>query len=97
MVQMPEALADVRSLRRQGREQTVEADVRFSPSGREAWRPDGTRVSDTVEISYGLDADLWLRFIAKVALGRAAQLFDDDWLDERVAVAVRSLLWHGRR
>ena len=68
---------------------------RFSPNGRDAWRPDGTPVSDTVEISYGLDADLWLRFIAKVALGCAAQLFDDDWLDERVAVAVRSLLWHG--
>lgn len=106
MVQMPKALADVRSLRRQDREPTVEADaiisatgepvtVRFSPKGREAWRSDGTPVSDTVEISYGFDSDLWVRFIAKVALGCAAQLFDDDWLDERVAVAVRSLLWHG--
>jgi hypothetical protein len=106
MVQKPKALADVRSLRHQDREPTVEVDaiisatgepvtVRFSPNRRDASRPNGTPVSDTVEISYGFDSDLWVQFIAKVALGCAAQLFDDDWLDERVAVAVRSLLWHG--
>jgi hypothetical protein len=106
MVQKPKALADVRSLRSQHREPSVEVDaivsttgepvrVRFSPNGREAWRADGSSVTETIEISYGFDSDLWVQFTAKVALGCAAQLFEDDWLDERMAVALRSVLWHG--
>lgn len=106
MVQMPKALADVRSLRRQQDEPEVEADaivsatgervrVRFSPQGRMVQRPDGTPTDGAIEVTYGLDSDLWVRFIAKVALGCAAQLYDDTWLDHRTAAAVRSVLWHG--
>jgi hypothetical protein len=107
MVKMQMALADVRSLRHQQKEPVVDTDavishsgepatIRFSPRGREVRRPDGTPVHEIVEISYGLDSDLWVRFIAKVALGCAAQLYDDDWHDTPIASALRALLWHGR-
>ncbi|MDQ3729630.1 MAG: hypothetical protein M3355_08570, partial [Actinomycetota bacterium] len=100
------ALSDVRSLRRQQEEPVVEVDgvisasgdpvrVRFSPQGREARRPNGRGVEAVVEVAYELDPDLWVRFIAKVALGCAAQLFDDSWLDHPTARAARLLLWHG--
>ncbi len=106
MVQMPKALADVRSIRRQGKQPNVEVDAvvsatgepvrqRFTPQGREARRANGELVRDVVEVHYGFASDLWVQFIAKVALGCAAQLFSDDWLDERVAISLRSLLWHG--
>lgn len=106
MVQMPKALSNVRSLGHQKKDPVVEVDgvisttgdpvrVRFRPQGREAHRPDGTRVEDVVEVSYGMHADLWVRFIAKVALGCGAKLLSDDWLDDHVAVAVRALLWNG--
>jgi hypothetical protein len=52
-------------------------------------------VGEPVEISYGFDSDLWVRFIAKVALGCASQLFADEWLDEPLARALRDLLWQG--
>jgi hypothetical protein len=105
MVQMPKALADVRSIRHQRKDPSVETDgtvsgtgervrVRFTPQGRQAQRPNGESVHDVIEIKYGLDSDLWVRFIAKVTLGCAAQLFPDDWLDEPVARALRDLLWH---
>jgi hypothetical protein len=107
MVQMPKALANVRSLRRQSSAPSVEVDgvvsatgeavrVSFGAYGREARRLDGTRVDDVVEVAYGMESDLWLRFIAKVALGCAAQLFDDSWVDHPTARAVRAVLWHER-
>lgn len=106
MVQMPKALADVRSIKRQRKEPSIETDgivsvtgepvrVRFTPEGRQAHRSNGEIVRDVVEVKYGLDSDLWVRFIAKVALGCAARLFTDEWLDEPVARALRELLWCG--
>jgi hypothetical protein len=105
MIRMPKALADVRSINRQSQEPYIKVDgiisatgepvhVRFTPRGRQAHRPNGEIVHDVIEIKYGLDSDLWVRFIAKVALGCAARLFPDDWLDEPVARALRDLLWH---
>jgi hypothetical protein len=55
---------------------------RFTPTGRDVRRLDGSAVDETVEVSYGMDSDLWLRFAAKTALGCATKLFDDDWLDQ---------------
>jgi hypothetical protein len=106
MVQMPKALADVRSIRSQGTEPTVEVDgtvsatgepvrLRFTPQGHKAHRANGELVNDVVEVRYGFASDLWVQFIAKVALGCAAKLFSDAWLDERVAISLHSLLWHG--
>ncbi|MGO9900288.1 MAG: hypothetical protein ACLP0J_11470 [Solirubrobacteraceae bacterium] len=57
--------------------------------------PDGKRVRETVEVTYGLGSDLWVQFAAKVAPGSAAKLLDDEWLDSRLARAPQSLLWHG--
>ena len=106
MVEMPKALADVRNLRYQQKEPVVEVDgiisttgepvkVRFSPQGRQAHRLDGTPTDEVIEVGYGMDSDLWVQFTAKVALGCAAQLFDDSWLDHSTAEAVRSVLWRG--
>ncbi|MFA4929952.1 MAG: HNH endonuclease, partial [Patulibacter sp.] len=106
MVRMPKALADVRSLRHQQKEPVVDVDgivsatgepvkVRFSPGGRAAFRFDGTPTDEVVEVCYGMESDLWVRFAAKVALGCAAHVFDDGWHDHPTAVAVRSLLWCG--
>jgi HNH endonuclease len=105
-VRMPKARGDVRSIRRQSEAVMLETDgivsttgdpvkVRFTADGREARRAGGELVRDVVEIRYGFDSDLWLQFIAKVALGCATKLFPDAWLDERVAKALQSLLWHG--
>lgn len=105
MVQMPRALADVRSIDHQSTEPSVETDaivsttgeparIRFSPHGREVRRARGELVRDVVEVKYGFDSDLWVRFTAKVALGCASKLLSDDWLDEPLARAVRDLLWH---
>jgi hypothetical protein len=109
MVNMPKALADVRSIKQQGKEPVVEVDgiisatgepakIRFSPRRREIFRLDGSPTDEIAEIAYGMDSDLWVRFIAKVALGctAASQLFGDDWLDSSTAVALRQLLWGGR-
>jgi HNH endonuclease len=106
MVQMPKALADVRNVRRQGREPCLKVDgirsgsgervrVRFTPQGRQARRPNGEIVHGAIETKYGLDSNLWVRFIAKVALGCAAQLFPEEWLDWPIARALRDLLWRG--
>jgi hypothetical protein len=107
MVNMPKALSDVRNLRHQEKVPKIEVGgvvsttgervtVRFSPGKREALRSDGSPVEQAVEISYPADSDLWVRFSAKVALGCAAQVFDDDWLDEPAAVAARAVLWQGK-
>lgn len=106
MVKMPKALADVRSIKHQGKEPSFETDsiisatgepvrLRFTPQGRQARRANGEIVHEPVEVRYGLDSDLWVRFIAKVALGCATQLVPDEWLDEPLARALRALLWHG--
>ena len=106
MVKMPKALADVRSIKHQGKEPSFEIDatisatgervrVRFTPRGREVRRASGETVHDVIEVRYGLDSDLWVQFNAKVALGCAAKLFPDEWLDEPLARALRNLLWHG--
>jgi hypothetical protein len=106
MVNMPKALADVRSVRHLGDEPVVVVDgvvsatgdpveIRFTSAGRDVRRPDGSVVEETIEVSYGMDSDLWVRFTAKTALGCAAKLFDDDWLDHRTAVGLRDILWHG--
>ena len=106
MVQMPKALADVRSIKHQRKEPSIETDgivsatgeqirARFTPRDRQAHRSSGEIVRDVIEVKYGLDSDLWVRFIAKVALGCAAQLFPDEWLDEPAARALRDLLWRG--
>ena len=108
MVKIPRALADVRSIDHQLNEPNVEVDgivstngepvsVCFTPRGREARRRDGEIVDDVVEVSYAMASDLWVRFMAKVALGcAAAQRYPDDWLDEPIAVGLRSLLWLDR-
>ncbi len=107
MVNMPKALADVRSVRRLGQEPAVEVDgilsatgepvrILFSPSGRVVRRCDGSETDGTVEVAYGIDPDLWLRFTAKTALGCATQLFDDDWVDHQTSAGLRSILWHCR-
>lgn len=106
MVQMPKALADVRNIRRQGQEPSTEVDAiisstgepvraRFSPRGREARRLNGKIVHDVIEVKYDLNSDLWVQFIAKVALGCASRLRPEDWLDEPIARALCGLLWHG--
>lgn len=106
MVKMPKALADVRSVKHQGKESSFETDaiisatgervrVRFTPRGPDVRRPSGEAVHDVIEVSYGLESDLWVRFIAKVALGCAAKLLPDGWLDKPLAHALRDLLWHG--
>jgi hypothetical protein len=106
MVKMPKALADVRSIKHQGKEPSFETDavvsatgervrVRFTPRGRQAHRSNGEIVHETIEIGYGFASDLWVRFIAKVALGCAALLLPQQWVDEPLARALRSLLWHG--
>jgi HNH endonuclease len=100
MVKMPKALADVRSIKHQGKEPSFETDatisatgervrVRFTPRGREVRRPSGEKVHDVIEVQYGLDSDLWVQFNAKVALRCAAKLFPDEWLDEPLARALR--------
>lgn len=105
-VQMPKARGDVRSIRRQGNAVTLHTNgvvsgtgepvkLRFTRHGREARRPSGELVETVVEVRYGFNSDLWLQFIAKVALGCATKLFSDAWLDTRVAKALQSLLWHG--
>ncbi len=105
MVKMPKALTDVRSIKHQGKEPSVETDatisatgeqvrVRFTPRGREVRRPSGEMVHDVIELRYSFDADLWVQFSAKVALGCAAKLFPDEWLAEPLARALRDLLWH---
>ena len=108
MVTMPKALADVRSIDHQIKEPVVEVDglvsttgervrVLFTPQGRVARRADGEIVDDVVEVCYGMAFELWVQFMAKVALGcAAAQRYPDDWLDEPVAVGLQSLLWRGR-
>jgi hypothetical protein len=106
MVQMPKALADVRSIKHQGKEPSIETHAtisatgervraRFTPRGREARRPSGETVHDVIEVRYGLASDLWMQFTAKVALGCAAKLLPDEWLDEPLARALRSILWRG--
>jgi hypothetical protein len=107
MVPMPRALADVRSIMHQATPPSIELDavvsatgepvrVSFTPSGREVRRVNGERVREVIEISYGLGSDLWVRFTAKVALGCAAKLLDDNWLDSRLARGLQNLLWHQR-
>lgn len=107
LVRVPQALNDVRHVRRQQRvpeteEPAVTATganviLRFSPNGREIIDAAGNKVTDAgwVEVTYGLESDLWVRFTAKVALGCISKIADDAWLDERVARALRSVLWHG--
>jgi hypothetical protein len=105
MVQMPRALANVRSIAHQSTDPTVETDaivsatgepvsIQFSPRGRRIRRASGEQVRDVVEIKYGLDSDLWVRFIAKVALGCASKLLDEKWLDGTLAKGLQALLWH---
>lgn len=107
MVLMPKALANVRSVKHQGKEPFFAMNgstsasgepilVEFSPEGRVARDKLGAPVNQVFELSYGLGSDLWVRFIAKVALGCAARILPDGWLDEPLAHALRSLLWHGR-
>lgn len=107
MVQIPKALNDVRNIRRLSRTPQVVADaidpagqdvtLKFSPSGREVVDQNGNRVADAewAEITYPFDSDLWVRLIAKISLGCASKLVDENWLDEPLARALRSVLWHG--
>lgn len=106
MVLMPRALADARSIDHQQTPPSIPVDaivsathepvrVTFSPSGRDVRNANGDRVHGLIEISYGLGSDLWVRFTAKVALGCAAKILDDDWLDSPLAHALQDLLWHG--
>src|SRR5262245_35891440 len=91
MIAREQALADVRNVRKQSRPPAVDTtgivsgsgesvDVRFSPGGFAAMRPDGSAVEETVEIEYGGAVELWPRFIAKVALGCASKVMPESWL-----------------
>jgi hypothetical protein len=107
MVEMPRALADVRHISKQSRVPEASTTgiapdgrpvaVRYTPTGREVRTADGEVLTDLpwVEIQYGFGSTIWTRFLARVALGCASQLFEPEWTDTRVARALRGLLWHG--
>jgi hypothetical protein len=105
MVQVPKALADVRSIKHQAKEPHAESEgvvsatgervrLTFDPRGMQARRATGEPVREPVEIRYDLDSDLWVRFTAKLALGCAAKLLPDEWPARPLAGAIRDLLWH---
>jgi hypothetical protein len=105
MVQVPKALADVRSIKHQEKEPHAESEgvvsatgeqvrLTFDPRGMQARRATGEPVREPVELRYGLDSDLWVWFTAKLALGCAAKLLPEEWPAQPLARAIRDLLWH---
>jgi HNH endonuclease len=66
-------------------------DVR--PISSEERMPDGPL---TAHVTHVVDVGIWPRFAAKVALGVASLLVDDDsWLSGPIASVLRSVLWSG--